>query len=906
MISDHPTVSISGIIFLNEIDFHRIMSRTLNSSEASSQDIGEIVRILDSDMHGGLSHNEAGKRLLQYGENIISETRKTGILQVLLNELKEPMIFLLIVIAVLYSIFGNAADSLVIVVIVFLVVLIETINVNRARKSIEALKDMTTPTTFVIRDKVLSREKSVSLVPGDLVQLTAGERIPADGRLCQSFNLKIDESSLTGESFPVVKDSDSVPAGNILAELGNMVFSGTLVVQGTGRMLVTATGRNTELGKISGLVEEAEEIETPLDRTISQLTKVLAGLALAFSVIFPIIGYFQGQNFNDMLLTGLSMAFATVPEELPVLISITLAIGAFSLAKHKAVVKDLKAAETLGSVSVIATDKTGTITENKMAVSHLYYHGITSLQSDFSNQEFLKEMILSTGTIGINPDEPSSFRDPMEISILTYSLLKGTDLESLRASHKLKEEFSFDNRIKLSSFLYAESDGVFSLYVSGAPEVVLARSVNYLAEAGEVLELTSNQIEKIGETVEEISAKGERVIAIAVRNVKQLSEDRNSLEKELTFLGLVSFIDPERKEVSEAIRQCQNAGIKVIMLTGDHPKTAKTIATRVGITNSGRVISGQDLVKMDDTELSEALKEHSIFARITSEDKYRIVKILQQNGEVVAVTGDGVNDSPALQTAEIGIAMGIRGTDVAREASDMILMDDNFATIVEAVHEGREILYTLRKSLIYEISVKLALVMVLSVPLFLFIAFPFSPIQIIIMELLMDVGAMGGFLYEREEEGLMQLSSGRKSRNFIGRELMIFILAASVAIAIAVVGVYLYIYYTSGFLLRAQTAAFSVWMLSQIFLAHNLRTEKEPILVKGILSNKILVLWAVFTGLALFIITVFPDLQILLHTIYLTNTDWAIIVLASIASTFWMEAIKIWRYYSGRRRAKRA
>lgn len=874
------------------------MQLALSSMETSKVEPAMLEKTFGTDTHEGLSEDEAKKRLLVYGENKIDVAKKPGVFSVLLEQLREPMILLLIFIAVLYTIFGNVADSLVIVMVVFLVVIIEVINVNRANKSIDALKDLRTPTALVMRNGRLVRIKSVSIVPGDIVQLTSGERVPADGRLITSFNLKVDESSLTGESFPVLKDSDRSPDGELMAELTNMAFSGTLVVQGTSLMVVSSTGRNTEIGRISKLVEEAETIETPLDRSVSSITKILASLAIGFSVLFPVIGYFQGQDLNDMLLTGLSMAFATVPEELPVLISITLAIGAYTLARHKAVVNNLRAAETLGSVTVIATDKTGTLTENRMSVGHMFYKDQVHEGKMENDIDFLSYAVLATGTVGVNPDEPTSYRDPMEISVLEDAQKNGVNTENLRSNFKLIEEFSFDNRIKLSSFMYRKADESIYLYVSGAPEVVLDNSTSILLSDGAIGKFDVAMRENLSGIVDGLSSDGERVIAIAMRELPSHSEKREEVENNFTFLGLISFIDPARNEVGEAIRQCQIAGINVIMLTGDHPKTAKAIADKVGISNSGEVINGSQLEGMNDEALTAALRLHSIFARITSEDKYRIVKSLQREGEVVAVTGDGVNDSPALQTAEIGIAMGIRGTDVAREASDMILLDDNFATIVDAVHEGRKILSTLKKSLTYEISIKIALVIILAIPLFLFIPFPFSPIQIIVMELMMDLGAMGGFLYEKEERDFLRMTSKNRGRNFINRGLMLYILASAIIISVAVTAVYLYLYYTSGFILRAQTAAFAVWMLTQVFLAHNLRTERQPILLKGFFSNKILVTWAVVAALALLIITIIPDLQVLLHTIYLTSWDWIIIVSASLASTFWIEAMKMYWHFA--------
>lgn len=874
------------------------------SSEISHMGVEALIEKMGSDSENGLNSAEASTRLKQFGPNALIKPKSFGFVGVLIKELREPMILLLVIIAAIYSVIGDPRDSVVIVVIVFLVVFIETYNVNKARRSIDALRELSMPVTSVVRDGTIKREKTGSIVPGDIVILSSGERIPADGRLIESFSLKIDESALTGESFSVIKDAETIPESIDLAELSNMVFSGSLVIQGSGRYIVTATGKGTEIGKISELIEQAEEAETPLGESLSRLTKILAILAITFSLIVPLLGFLQGQTVDEMILTGLSMAFATVPEELPVLVSITLAIGAYTLSRHNAVVKDLKAAETLGSVTVIATDKTGTITENKMAVGHVYCDGRVFSKSDRIPPQLMETTILATGTTMLGDAKVATHKDPMEIAAFLHAEKQGVDLNKLRGSYRLVDEFSFDNKIKLSSYLYDREDGTKVIYVEGAPEVVLSRSIKQKREDGNVIVLTEEGRDNILEAVDSISAMGERLIAIGTRNVTEDSDDRNVLEKDLIFHGMVSFIDPPRSEVPEAIRECQLAGIRVIMLTGDHPKTAKSIATQVGINHSDHVVTGSEIAGMDDDTLAKKIIDNSIFARITSEDKFRIVQLLRKNGETVAVTGDGVNDSPALQNAEIGIAMGIRGTDVAREASDMILLDDNFATIVQAVHEGRGILYTLRKSLKYEISIKLALVMILTVPLFLFIPFPFSPIQIIVMELMMDVAAMGGFLYEREEVGLVQLQTGERSKNFINWNLMSFIILASASISIAVTAVYLYIYYTSGFLLRAQTAAFSVWMLSQIFLAHNLRTEKQPVFMKGILSNKVITLWGIIIAAALVIITVFPDLQILLHTIYLTYQDWAIIIVVSIISTFWIEALKTYRYFRDKHRAK--
>lgn len=870
-----------------------------DSGSISGRGIDDLVREYGASIDSGLTTREAAIRLGKYGPNALEKQKTMGFAGVLMKELKEPMIILLIVIAVLYSIIGDPRDSVVIVVIVLLVVFIEAYNVNRARRSIEALRELTLPTSYVYRDGAIRKEKTENIVPGDIVVLSSGERVPADGRLLESYGLKVDESSLTGESFPVVKDFEEKPATTELADLSNMVFSGTLVVQGSGRFLATSTGKGTEIGHVSEMIEEAEEVETPLGKSIRNLTVVLAFVAVGFSLILPVIGFLEGQTLSEMLLTGLSMAFATVPEELPVLISITLAIGAYSLSRHNAVVKDLKAAETLGSVTVIATDKTGTITENSMSVGHMFWNGAIRDAEDPDNSGLARHVVLATGTLSMSHGLPS-YKDPMEVASFEYSRKLGIDEGTLRKRFRILDEFSFDNRLKLSSYLYEDSENGMVLYVSGAPEVVLARSRSALQADGSTNGMDDEAREHILSAVEELSSMGERIIAIASREVHEQSDDRNRLEQELTFLGMISFIDPPRGEVRDAIRQCTDAGIRVIMLTGDHPRTARAIADNVGINRSGKVVTGREISSMDDSSLEEAVRNSSVFARITSDDKFRIVKILQKMGETVAVTGDGVNDSPALQNAEIGISMGIRGTEVAREASDMILLDDNFATIVQAVHEGREILYTLRKSLKYEISIKIALVMILVTPLLLSLPFPFSPIQIIVMELLMDVAALGGFLYEREESGLMKRPPEKRRTSFLDRGMTGAILSSAISMTAAVGGIYLYLYYSTGILIRAQTAAFATWILTQVFLALNLRTEKTPVFIKGIFSNRVISIWGILIVLALAVITVFPDLQILLPTSYLTYSDWILVAAGSAAATFWIEALKFYGYLRNR------
>ncbi len=873
-----------------------IMLKTKNSAEISKMPVEELVSHLGTDLKNGLSSSEAADRLLDHGLNVIAEPPKYGLASIILKEIREPMIVLLIIVGAIYSLLGEPGDSIVIIVVVVLVVLVESYNVFKARRSMNALRQLSATSTTLVRDGKAMRTSAVNLVTGDIVIIAPGDRIPADGRLIESYNLKIDESSLTGESMPVSKDADQIPASNNLAELSNMAFGGTMAVQGTARMLVTSTGKDTEIGRISTLVAEEEEPVTPLEESMKRLAEVLASLAIFLSFCVPLIGYFQGQSLDTMILTGLSMAFATVPEELPVLVSMTLAVGAYFLSKQNAVVKNLRAAETLGRVTVIATDKTGTITEGKMSIGHIVSGTVMRDSSSAENADLARIGILATGTMMLEATGVNSYKDPMEVAIYEYSKTLGVKLEELKVSYLPVDEFQFDNKIKLTSFLYRTQEGGMKLFVSGAPEVVLSRS-KYLGGEGDPQPINYSVAASVNKVLDDLSSSGERVIAIASRSVKEITSDRNLLERDLTYHGMISFADPPRKEAKKAIEECQDAGIRVIMLTGDHPKTARAIASQVGMNGVSSVITGQEMATMDDEKLSLSIKTSTVFARITSEDKFRIVQLLRKRGEVVAVTGDGVNDAPALRTAEIGVAMGKRGTEAAREASDMILLDDDFSTIVDAVHEGRKIMFTLRKGITYEISIKIALVLILLIPILLVVPFPFSPIQIIIAELLMDVVAIGAYLAEMEEPGLMKQPPRRNNRSFIDRPVALNLAFSALAVTVAVAGIYLYVLYSSGSLVRAQTAAFAAWLLAQLFLAYNLRTEKEPIFLKGFFSNRVINVWALMVILMMVALTAFPDLQVIMHTYYLTASDWILIILGTAASGFWLEAYKLVNHF---------
>ena len=856
----------------------------------------DVVKELETDVNQGLSEDEAKRRLEKYGENLLVKEKKVRFLEIAWEEIREPMILLLLAVGVLYSFFGNLQDALTIFAIITTMVLVEVYNDYRADTSIAALAKLAPPSVIVIRGGRPQEVLTSELVPGDLMLLKVGERVPADARLAEAFGLQIDESSLTGESFPVAKEAGAVlPEEAEVADRKNMVFAGTVVTKGQGRSIIIATGATTELGRVGKLAEEVEEPETPLQQAMSQLSKWLALVALFFSALIPVLGYLRGLQWQLMLLTGLSMAFVVIPEELPIIIEMVLGLGAYALSKKHAVVKRLRAAETLGSVTVIATDKTGTITQNRMKVGGFYFEDkISELsESDEPPRKLLETALLAAGVVTAVVDEKTLVGNPMDVAILETVQKSGIDMHELQATYTLMDELSFDTTRKMASYIY-ESDNSVYVFSSGAPEVIFERSAKIWTEKGE-RSLGKADRERQEGIMSDMARKGWRLLGFGYRRrtKKQWSSTKDA-ESNLVFIGVIGFIDPPRPEVRDAIRSCQEAGIRVVMVTGDHPETAKAIATDVGISNAEKVLSGAEVSKMSDDELKEALKTTSIFARTTPEHKLRIVRLLRGAGNIVAVTGDGINDAPALKEAEIGIAMGIRGTDIAKETADMVLADDNFATVVTAVREGRKMHDNLRKGVRYYLACKAAVVSIFLLPIALNIPLPFAPIQLIVLELFMDIAASVTFTAE-PEEGNVMFRPPRDPKERFMRTMQGSIFLGALSLFLAVSAVYLLHWYGVYSLPqeKAQTAAFATWMLGHIFLALNLRSEKDPLYKSGFFSNKFMLAWgAIVVAVLLFGVSIAP-LQESLKLTSIPLISWAIVLGVSFVATFWIDAKKL-------------
>lgn len=843
----------------------------------------------------GLSNQEAATRLTKYGKNSLVHEREIRFLGILREEITEPMILLLISVGVLYSILGSLTDALTIIVIIILLVLAEVWNEYRAKRSVSALKQLAPPTASVLRAGQLEEVQTALLVPGDILLLKVGQRIPADAKLLETYGLEVDESSFTGESFPTAKDALTVlPNETRVNDQINMLFTGTIITKGRAKAIVTSTGINTELGRISGITNSTKEPKTAMQLAMKQLSKSLVWVALFFSVLIPILSYVRGVQPNpaEAVLYGLSLAFVVIPEELPIIVTMVLGVGSYALSRKGAIVKQLRAAETLGTVTVIATDKTGTITENKMLFEQLYFDDKVSSSSQLGENQkaALKTAFLASDAIR-DVANKSEIANPMSQAISERLFMDGKGLSDIAKGWVLEDELSFDAKRKIASYIYKYSNSLV-LLSSGAPEKILEKSSRILL-LGEETALTEETRKRILNTIDQMAKNGERLLAFGYRRITEETA-KDDLEIDLVFVGIVGFIDPPREGVKDAIRICHEAGIRVIMITGDYPQTARAIAHKVGI-DSSKVLTGSEIEALSDSQLKETLDQTFVFARATPEDKLRLVRLLKEKGEVVAVTGDGINDAPALKNAHIGIAMGIRGTDVAKEASNMILTNDNFATIENAVAEGRKLFSNLRKGIRYYLACKAALVSIFIIPIVLGIPLPFAPIQIIVLELFMDLAASATFVAEPLESGSMKKPPASSKEKFFNNTMLKTIFLGALSLFAAVTITYLFAWYTSQNITYARTVAFATWMLGHVFLALNLRSDLEPLLKQSLLSNKVMIIWALLAVTALVLCTLLPLAQTSLQITSLNIQSWVLIFLTTFTAMFWIEIKKILR-----------
>ena len=876
---------------------------TTNSTTAAdrrwySQPIEEVEADLHTHLTNGLTTSEVTVRARQYGPNELTRPKAEPWWEEVVESLTEPLVLLLLAVAGLYAVLGSLGDALTILVVILLVAAVEVVNESRAKRAIVSLRTLAAPIAPVIRDGELREIPTADLVPGDLVLLRPGERVPADLRLVETGGLGVDEASLTGESVPVAKQADVVLAPETeLADRRNLAFAGTLITSGRGRGIVVATGPATELGQIARLAETAREPRTPLQVYLRQLAGWLLWLAVGFSILIPLLAIVvAGRPFQESLLTGLTLAFATIPEELPILVTIVLGLGSYRLAQRHAIVKRLRAAETLGSVSVVGTDKTGTLTENRLVVVEFETSDGTQRLPLTATTPTLRRLfeiaILANDAQVVNEAGNRTFLgDPTEVALLVAATDAGLSVDAVRAAAPIVAEIPFEHVRRRMSVIYLR-DGAPWLALKGAPEAVLALCSQIFVD-GKAEPLDATRQARLLAAAEQLAARGLRVLATAERRLAADEATNVTSEIALTFVGFLALEDPPRPEVPAAIATLQGAGVRVLMLTGDHPATAKAIADRVGIA-ARQVIVGRELETMSDADLRRALESVSVFARISPEHKLRIVQVLEDEGKVVAVTGDGVNDAPALRAATIGIAMGQIGTDVAREASDLVLADDNFATVVVAVRDGRTLFANLSKAVRYYLAAKVALIGASLVAVLARLAVPFVPVQIIVMELFMDLGASTTFVAEPPESNVMDQPPRNPHHPFLDRAMRIGIFGGGASLAAAVLVAYFWTLGHGYGLVAAQTAAFATWLIGHLVLAAHMRAERTSLFQLGLASNRNFLVWTVAVLALLGLGMTVPFVATRLHLTTLPPATWLVCVVAAVVFPSWWEIEKWW------------
>jgi len=819
----------------------------------------------------GLRSEEAGKRLVKYGRNELVEKRKRSLPAKFLDQFRDFMILVLIAAAVVSGFVGELADTIAILVIVLLNAVIGFVQEYRAEKAMEALKQMAAPASRVLRDGNVSSVAGSEIVPGDLVLLEAGGIVPADMRLVEAARLKVEEAALTGESVPVEKHTRALPGEMLsLGDRSNMAFKGTVVTYGRGSGVVVGTGMGTELGKIASMLQEEGEAKTPLQRRLTIFGKKLAVAILFICAFIFGVGTLRGEAPVLMFLTAVSLAVAAIPEALPAVITISLALGARKMADHNALIRKLPAVETLGSVTTICSDKTGTLTMNRMTVEEVFANGTLFTSDDPGIERFdhlLKALALSNDALPYTGEDIIGVSgDPTEIALYRVAREHGFLKADLEKEHPRVAEIPFDSERKCMTTFHRWPGG-FMAFTKGGVDVMLERAINVLTER-KLAPLDAGEISRVNDRMAD---DGLRVLAVASRFWNKVPDDLSPehVEQGLTLLGLTGMLDPPREEARQAVALCKSAGIRPVMITGDHPLTALSIARRIGIVDDGgTVMTCRDLDRLSLEDFESQVEDIRVYARMIPEQKLKIVKALQDRGQIVAMTGDGVNDAPALKRADIGIAMGITGTDVSKEASHMILLDDNFATIVHAVMEGRMIYDNIRKFIKYLLACNSGEVWTLFLAPVLGLPLPLQPIQILWMNLVTDSLPALALAVEPAEGEVMKRPPRDPQEGIFAHGLGVFCIWVGLLMAALCIGLQ-YMQIAAGND-HWETMVFTVIVWAQLTTALAVRSEKASLFKLGLFTNKAM-LGAVAAGVVLQLAVIYvPSLNPIFKTDPLT------------------------------------
>jgi len=877
-------------------------------------EISDLAGHLETDPAQGLSDREAARRLEVLGPNRLEAGKKVSPLEILWHNLNNIIVYLLILASVVSFVNGEPVEGFAVIVAILIAVLSGVVSEYQAQKSVESLQSMVKTHAKVRRDGRILEIASEELVPGDVLFLEEGDPVGADARLISARNFAVMEAALTGESEAVDKDPDSAPEEDTpLGDRKNMVYLGTAVTRGNADALVTGTAMDTEIGRISGLLKETENTPSPLEEQLDRLGKTLILFAGAVALLVSLVGILSGREIYEMVKIGIILAIAAVPEALPAVSTITLAIGMKTMAGHNALVKSLPAVETLGSTTVICTDKTGTLTENQMTTRQVALPGGVRYRVEGNGYvpegDFLKEdavadpagdtalmdfitagVLSSNASLSSTGEDWQVVGDPTEGALVVLGRKAGLSREELEsAGWNRLGEIPFDSRDKYMATAYETPDGEGWLFVKGAPDVLDA-----LASGEESLEEENSSL----------AGEGLRVLAVGrapYRGDGSEGSLREALKEGIEILGLAGILDPPRQDVRQAIEEAYAAGIRVIMITGDHPRTASIIAERIGMENTDRVITGQEMDSMDDETLAGEIRRVSVFARVSPENKLQIIRALNIDKEVTAMTGDGVNDAPALQGADIGVAMGIRGTEVAREASDMILTDDRFSTIVRAVREGRVIFDNIEKFVYFLFSCNVVEILAVFLAIVLGYPMPVLALQILWMNLVVDVMPAMSLAWEPGEPGVMRRPPRDPSRGIVTRSFLLRVLAAGAAIGLGSLGVFVWALESGLPENVARTMSFTAMALGQLFHIFNARENEHFGLDASLLKNPYL-LGALGISVVLQLAAVYlPFLNRVMDTVPLTGGQWVAVLAGAIVPTLLIQGVRALRRRSAAR-----
>ena len=854
-----------------------------------NQSPDEVLKNLSTTKERGLTEDEAKKRLEEYGENALAEEKKKSFGEKLKEQFFDPMIIILIAAALVSIFVGEALDAGIIIAIVIVNAFLSIYQEGKAEEAIAALQKMSSPKAKVIRDGDHEEIDSNKLVPGDIIVLETGDIVPADLRLIESSNLKIDESSLTGESVAVEKHFDAIYDGKMeIGDRENLAYSSTIVTYGRGIGVVIETGHKTEIGKIATSIATVSDEQTPLQRKLAKLSKTLGILVIVICAVVMGVGLIYKHDPLDMFMTAISLAVAAVPEGLPAIVTIVLSIGMGKMAEKNAIVKKLLAVETLGTTTVICSDKTGTLTQNEMTVVKVFTDGqvyhvtgtgyspegdvtkkdeVVTIDED-ENLKILSSIAALTNDakLKLKDGEASITGDPTEGALLTFAEKAGNGLDNLYKNFDRLEEIPFDSDRKMMTTFHDKIFEGIASFTKGAPDVVLDRCEKVLIDGKEV-ELDENLRKEILEKNSEFARSALRCLGYAYRKHSDMPSEitSESIEKDMVFVGLTGMIDPSRPEAKAAIKECRSAGIRPIMITGDYLETGLAIAKDLGIAeHDDEAIMGRDLNEMSEAELREIVKEKSVYTRVSPENKVQIVTALKQNGHITAMTGDGVNDAPAIKKADIGIAMGITGTDVAKNTAEVILTDDNFATIVNAVEEGRIIYSNIKKFVAYLLSCNLGEVLIVLISILMNLPVPLIPIQLLWLNLVTDSFPALALGVERGEADIMYEPPRDPDEPILDTEIKITVAIQSIAITVATLLAYLvgleWFGQAEG-LHHARTMAFSTLIICELLRSYTSRSIDKTVFEIGVFTNKKLVLATAFSFLLMLLVIYVPVLN---------------------------------------------